>query len=160
MKADMNGDIPLEKAATFFLANLYHVYLKQGISSEYVMVDFICKGLLGLSGMRVGITKWKILARSGIRTLVPSAYKANTLTIVLLDLISIEHLKVDQNSPECHIKIYLYTVVDFVKCHVVYYILLTLYSQQTSKLVKQKNNTNIIWGQTKKYVRFRSPDRP
>ena len=30
-------------AAIFFLANLY---LKQGISSEYAIVDFICMGLL------------------------------------------------------------------------------------------------------------------
>ena len=39
----MKSYIPLETAATFFLANLY---LKQGISSEYVMVDFICMSLL------------------------------------------------------------------------------------------------------------------
>ena len=31
--------IPLETSDIFFLANLF---LKQGISSEYVMVDFIC----------------------------------------------------------------------------------------------------------------------
>ena len=35
----------METAAIFFLANLL---LKQGISSEYVMVDFICRGLLDL----------------------------------------------------------------------------------------------------------------
>ena len=40
---------PLETAAIFFLANLF---LKQGISSEYVMVDFFCKGLLGLQGAK------------------------------------------------------------------------------------------------------------
>ena len=46
-KADMNSDmyVILETAAIFFLANLYS---KQGISSEYVMVDFICYGLLEL----------------------------------------------------------------------------------------------------------------
>ena len=38
IKADLNSDKPLETAALFFLANLY---LKQDISSEYVMVDFI-----------------------------------------------------------------------------------------------------------------------
>ena len=41
IKADMKSYIPLETVAIFFLANLF---LKQGISSEYVMVDFICMG--------------------------------------------------------------------------------------------------------------------
>ena len=39
--------IPLETDTKFFLANLY---LQQGISSEFVMVDFICMGLLDLLG--------------------------------------------------------------------------------------------------------------
>ena len=38
LKADMKSYIPLETAAIFFLANLFP---KQGISSEYVTVDFI-----------------------------------------------------------------------------------------------------------------------
>ena len=41
----MKSYIPLETAAIFFLADLY---LKQDISSEYAMVDFICLGLLDL----------------------------------------------------------------------------------------------------------------
>ena len=41
----MNSDIPLEMAAVFFLANLY---LKHGIGLVYVMVDFICIGLIDL----------------------------------------------------------------------------------------------------------------
>ena len=45
VKADMHSDIALETAAIFFLANRY---LKQGISSEYVMIDFICTSLLDL----------------------------------------------------------------------------------------------------------------
>ena len=49
IKADMKSYIPLETAAIFFLANLF---LKQGISSEYVMVDFICMGKLGLQGAK------------------------------------------------------------------------------------------------------------
>ena len=48
-KADMKSYIPLEEAAIFFLANLF---LKQGISSEYVMFDFICMGKLGLQGAK------------------------------------------------------------------------------------------------------------
>ena len=42
LKADMKSFIPLETVAIFYLANLF---LKQGISSEYVMVDFILHGL-------------------------------------------------------------------------------------------------------------------
>ena len=44
-KADMNSYIQLETACIFFLANLY---LKEGISSAYVMVDFIFMGFLDL----------------------------------------------------------------------------------------------------------------
>ena len=45
IKVYMNSDTPLEKAAIYFLPNFY---LKQGISSEYVIVDFICMGILDL----------------------------------------------------------------------------------------------------------------
>ena len=45
IKAYMKSYIPLETAAIFFLANLY---LKQGISSEYFMLDFNFMGLLDL----------------------------------------------------------------------------------------------------------------
>ena len=45
----MKSYIPLETAAIFFLANLF---LKQGISSEYVMVDSICIGKLKLQGAK------------------------------------------------------------------------------------------------------------
>ena len=41
IKANMNSNILLQTAAIFFLSSLY---LKQGIDSEYAMVDFICKG--------------------------------------------------------------------------------------------------------------------
>ena len=39
----MNSDIPMQTAAIFFLTNFY---LKQGIGYVYVIVDFICMGLL------------------------------------------------------------------------------------------------------------------
>ena len=61
----MKSYIPLETAAIFFLANLF---LKQGISAEYIMVDFICMGKLGLQGAKTENYKMKILAHSGIRT--------------------------------------------------------------------------------------------
>ena len=50
IKADMNSDILLQTAAIIFLSNLY---LKQGISSVYVIVDFICKEYLEQWGTRV-----------------------------------------------------------------------------------------------------------
>ena len=49
IKAGKKNYIPQETTAIFFLANLF---LKQGISSEYVMVDFICMSTLGLQGAR------------------------------------------------------------------------------------------------------------
>ena len=56
LKADMKSYIPLETAAIFFLANLF---LKQGMSSNYVMVDFICMGKLGLQGAKTENYKMK-----------------------------------------------------------------------------------------------------
>ena len=50
IKAYMKIYILLQTAAIFFLLNLY---LKQGIGSVYVIVDFICKGDLELSGTQV-----------------------------------------------------------------------------------------------------------
>ena len=55
-KADMKSYIPLETAAIFFLANLF---LKQGISSEYVMINFICTGKLRLQGAKTENYKMK-----------------------------------------------------------------------------------------------------
>ena len=52
----MKSYIPLETAAIFFLVNLF---LKQGISSEYAMVDFICMGFLDLWGVRTKNYKMK-----------------------------------------------------------------------------------------------------
>ena len=54
IKADMKSYIPLETAAIFYLANLF---LKQGISSEYVMVDFM--GKLELQGAKTENYKMK-----------------------------------------------------------------------------------------------------
>ena len=36
-----------------------NLFLKQGISSEYVMVDFICMGILGLQGAKTENNKMK-----------------------------------------------------------------------------------------------------
>ena len=55
-KANMKSYIPLKTAAIFFLANLF---LKQGIGLVYVMVDFICMGLLGLQGAKTENYKMK-----------------------------------------------------------------------------------------------------
>ena len=52
----MKSYIPLDTAAIYFLANLF---LKQDTSSEYVMVDFICMGKLGLQGAKTENYKMK-----------------------------------------------------------------------------------------------------
>ena len=46
---------------------------------------------------------------------VPSTYEVNSLSFALLDLKSIEHLKVDRLLPEFAIQIYLYLVLDVAK---------------------------------------------
>ena len=51
----------------------------------------------------------------------PSAYEAKSLSIALLDDISIVHFNVDRLLPEYAVNIY-HHVVDVVKCLVVYYI--------------------------------------
>ena len=56
VKAYMKNYIPLETTAIFFLANLF---LKQGISSENVKVDFIRMGILGLQGAKTENYKMK-----------------------------------------------------------------------------------------------------
>ena len=56
VKADMKSYIPLETAAICFLANFFP---KQGISSEYVTVDFICMGELGVQGAKTENYKMK-----------------------------------------------------------------------------------------------------
>ena len=54
--SDIKSQITLETAAIFFLENLF---LKQGISMEYVMVNFIFMGLLDLRGARTEKYKTK-----------------------------------------------------------------------------------------------------
>ena len=94
--------ISLETAAMFF-ANLY---LQQGISSEYVMVDFICMGLLDMWAaqtdnciMKNSCTHWD--SNTG-----PYAYEYSVSVLLLVD-ISIEYLNIDHIWPECAIKLYL-----------------------------------------------------
>ena len=65
LKADMKSYLPLEMVAIFFLANLF---TKQGFSSEYVTVDFICMGKRGLQGAKTENYKIKTLDHSGTRT--------------------------------------------------------------------------------------------
>ena len=83
----MNSDKPLETAAILFLANLY---LKQDISSNYIMVDLICKGLIGLWGTRVENYKMKNACQQWNSKPVHSAYIVNAIRIALLDLISMD----------------------------------------------------------------------
>ena len=77
------------------------------------------------------ITKWKILAHSGIRngTFRLRSERAKRSTIRADEYRS--H-KVDRILPERAINSYLYRVVDVITCFVVLNILMTLYSQETS----------------------------
>ena len=84
----------------FFLANLS---LKHGISSEYVMVYFICEGLLEFSGTRIENYEVKNSCPQWGSNSVLSAYEANALTIGPQDMIAIDHLKIDCVLPECAI---------------------------------------------------------
>ena len=99
--ADMNSDIPQETTVIFFLAKLY---LPQGIISEYVIINFICMGLFKLRGARTINYQMKNSCLQWDSNPVPYAYEVNSLSIARLDLISIEHLKVDRVLPECAIK--------------------------------------------------------
>ena len=90
----MKSYTPLKTAAIIVLVKLYQ---NQGISSEYVMVDFICIGLLDLCGARTDNNKKKIMKNSCKHwdwNPGPSAYEANALSVKLLALINIVHLKV------------------------------------------------------------------
>ena len=88
VKANMKSDIPLETAAIFFLANLY---LKQGISSEYVMVELICMGIIDMWGARTENYKMKNSCPQWDSNPGPSACEANALSVELLELINIDH---------------------------------------------------------------------
>ena len=79
-----------------FLANLF---LKQGISWEYVIVDFICMGLLDLWGMRTVNYKMKNSCPQWDSNPGSSAYEANAVCVELLELINIDHLKVTTFYP-------------------------------------------------------------
>ena len=74
------------------LHDCHTMTLKQSISSEYVMVDFIYMGLLDLGGARTENYKMKISCPQWNSNPGPSAYEANALSVVLLELITIDHL--------------------------------------------------------------------
>ena len=137
----MNSDIPL-KTTPIFLANLY---LKQDISSEFAMVNFICIGLLDLWGARTENYKIKNSWRQWDSNPGPSAYEAKSLSVAVLDQIYVEHLNIDRVLPECAIKIYLYCVprgrCSKMFCRVLHFI----NSSQSANvlLVKQQNDTNM-----------------
>ena len=63
------------------------------------MVDLIRMGYLSCEERDARITKWIILAHWDSNR-VRSAHKGNSLSIVLLDQISIPHLKVDHILPK------------------------------------------------------------
>ena len=58
------------------------------------MVDFICIGFLDMRGAQTENYKMKNSCPQCNSNLGPSAYEANTLSVELLELINIDHLKV------------------------------------------------------------------
>ena len=95
----------------------------------YVIADFIYIGLHELQGAKTENYKMKNYYPQRDSNPILSAYEVKTLSIALLDEISIEGLNVERVLLECAIDSYMYHVVVVVKCFIVYYILLTLYSQ-------------------------------
>ena len=91
------------------LINKY-LCLKQGISSEYVMADFVCMGLLDLWGARTENYKTKNSCPQLDSNPGPFAYEATSLSVSLLVEISTEYyLNDDRVLSECDMKIYIYT---------------------------------------------------
>ena len=76
------------------MPELEELFLKQGISLEYVMVDFICIGFLDHLGTQTENYKMKNSCPQLDSNPGPSAYEANALSFELLQLINIDHLKV------------------------------------------------------------------
>ena len=125
----------------FFPANLF---LIQGISSEYVMVDFICMGLLDMWAaqtdnyiMKNSCTHWD--SNTG-----PSAYEYS-LSVVLLVDICIEYLNIDHIWPECALKLYLCRVprgrCSKIFCRVLY-------------LINSLQSANVLIKQTPKRYKY------
>ena len=104
------------------------------------MVDFICMGLLEQQGTQSKREIQKNLVHGGIRTRYLPLSKQTRYR--LRHEIWCPQSVRSYSTFIC--VIYLYHVLDMEKCFVVYYILLTLYSKQTSILVKLQNDTNVI----------------
>ena len=109
----MKSYILLQTAAILFLSNLY---LKQGISSVYVMVDFIYKGYIELSWSRVEreIQNEKFLPTVGFES---GAFRLRSegVTTELRGLMSVDGIKVHLVLNMLFLEIYLWHVVDVAK---------------------------------------------
>ena len=79
------------------------------------MVDFICMGLLDLFGTQTENFKMKNSCQQRDSNPGPSAYKANALSVELLELINTDHLKVSAFNLASHIT-YLYHVFTLTPC--------------------------------------------
>ena len=113
----------------YFFYLTYNVYLKQGIGSVYVMVDFICKGYQELSWTRVEreLQNEKLLltVRFEQRTF---RFWSEDATIKLRKLMFVEWIKVHLVLTVLFLEIYLQHMEDVAKYFVSNYkILLTLY---------------------------------
>ena len=104
-KADWKSYILLQTAAIFFLSKRY---LKHGIGSVYVMVDFICKGYLELSGSRAKreLQNQNFLGTVGFE---PEVFRLRSedATTVLRGLMSVDGMKVHVVLNVLFLEIYL-----------------------------------------------------
>ena len=105
----------------FFLSNLY---LKQGIDSVYVMVDFIWKCYLEVPGTQVEheLQNEKFLPTVGFESGTFRIRRERAIT-ELRGLMSVEWIKVRLVLRVLFLEIYLQHMVDAVKYFVVNYIL-------------------------------------
>ena len=144
-KAEMNIDIPLETAASSHIFLKANLFSKQGISSEYVIVDFICLGLFDLWGERTENYKMKNSCPQWDSNPGLSAYETDSLRIALLVEISIKHLNFYLILSEYDIEIYLYHVQRSRCSNFFCRILHFINSLRSANKAKHLNDTNIIW---------------
>ena len=69
-------------------------FSKTGVTSEYVLFDFICMSLRDMCGARTENYKMKNYCPQWDSNPGPYAYEANALSVELLELINIDHIKV------------------------------------------------------------------
>ena len=92
------------------------------------MVDFICMGLVDLWWARTENYKMKNSCPQLDSNSRPSAYEANALSVELLELINIDHLKVTA----FYMSVLFIVTLPRGRCSIMFCREINLYSQQTS----------------------------